>query len=220
MNLKQHEYYRTDLGVLYNCDCLEIMPELEPVDLVLTDPPYGIDYQSARRTDKSKWKDKIVGDSEYPLWVFNIQTNIATFVFCRWNNLKEIPLPKSFIVWDKLCHSMGDLKHEFGRQWEGIAFYPGVEHSFNKRPVDIIRCPKVSPEKLLHPNQKPVGLFYPILKAHNGVVVDLFFGSGSVGVACERLNRRWIGIEISEDYCRIAKERIERELQQKKLPGF
>jgi len=217
MNLSDFEYYRTPNGVLYCGDCLEIMPMLPKVDLVLTDPPYGIDYQSAWRTDKTKWKAKIHGDKEFPLWVFDIEAKNAIFVWCRWNNLKEIPQPKSFIVWDKMCHSMGDLKHEFGRQWEGIAFYPKENHSFKFRPVDIIRCPKVPPEKLLHPNQKPIGVYHPILKSHDGTVLDPFLGSGTTAVACERLNRQWIGIEISEEYCAIAKKRIEKERQQLKL---
>ena len=210
-------YFETELGKLYCGDCREVMPELEPVDLVLADPPYGIDYQSAWRTDRTKWKDKIHGDNEYPLWIFDIKPNNAIFVWCRWDNLKTIPLPKSLIVWDKLCHSMGDLKHEFGRQWEALAFYPQKHHKFIRRPIDIIRCPKVPPEKLLHPNQKPTGVYFPILNSHAGPVLDPFLGSGTTAVACERLNRRWIGIEISEEYCQIAADRIERETRQMRM---
>lgn len=210
-------YYETKFGKLYHGDSLEILPNLEPVDLVLTDPPYGIEYQSAWRTDKTQWKDKIHGDNEYPLWVFELEPSNALFAFCRWDNLADIPKPKSFIVWDKLCHSMGDLKHEFGRQWEGIAFYPGKNHKFVKRPVDIIRCPKVPAEQLVHPNQKPIGVYQAILGSHTGIVTDPFFGSGTTGVACERLKRQWIGIEISEKYCEISAKRIEKEISQLKM---
>lgn len=210
-------YYETELGKLYHGDCLDILPHLEPVDLVLTDPPYGMDYQSAWRTDKTQWKPKIHSDYEFPLWIFDLKPSVALFVWCRWDNLKTIPMPKSFIVWDKCCHSMGDLEHEFGRQWEAIAFYPGPQHKFKKRPVDIIRCPKVSPEKLTHPNEKPPGVLYPILKTHDGVVLDCFIGSGTTAVACERLKRRWIGIEIEKKYCEIAAKRIEAERKQLKL---
>ena len=202
-------YYETKLGKLYHGDSLVVLNELPPIELCITDPPYGIDYQSAWRSDKKDWKDKIHGDKKYPMWVFDIKPKNALFVFCRWDNLKEIPMPKSFIVWDKMCHSMGDLNHEFGRQWEGISFYPGDQHEFIHRPVDVIRCPKVPPERLIHPNQKPLGVFYPIIKTHSGVVFDLFVGSGSLPIACERLNRKWIGIEIEEKYCEIAAKRIE-----------
>ena len=210
-------YFESPNGKLYCGDCLDILPELDAPELIITDPPYGMDYQSSRRIDKSKRKDKIQGDDKYPLWIFDLKPSIAMFVFCRWDTLKEIPNPKSFIVWDKMTHSMGDLNHEYGRQWEGIAFYPGKDHAFTKRPADIIRCPKVPAEKLLHPNEKPSGVFYPILKTHSGVVLDSFFGSGQVGLACERINRKWIGIEISEAYAEIAAKRIQHENQQLKL---
>ena len=209
-------YFESENGKLYLGNCLDVLPELEP-ELIITDPPYGMDYQSSWRIDKAKRKDKIHGDDKFPLWIFNLKPSVAMFTFCRWDNLKEIPSPKSFIVWDKMMHSMGDLNHEYGRQWEGIAFYPGLAHAFVKRPADIIRCPKVSAEKLLHPNEKPVGIYHPILKAHKGAVLDLFFSSGSLVVACERMGRKWIGIEISEKYCEIAAKRIQHETQQLKL---
>ncbi|GAG11036.1 unnamed protein product, partial [marine sediment metagenome] len=71
----------------------------------------------------------------------------------------------------------------------------------------------------LHPTQKPVPLMMWCIKKSKttDTVLDPFLGSGTTAVACERLNRKWIGIEISEDYCQIAKERIERERQQLKL---
>lgn len=212
-------YFETENGVLYCCDSEAIVPFLELPELIITDPPYGIDYQSSWRTDKSKRKAKINGDDKFPLWIFDLKPSNAMFVFCRWDNLKEIPKPKSFIVWDKMTHSMGDLNHEYGRQWEGIAFYPGPDHSFIKRPADIIKCPKVPAEKLIHPNEKPVGVYYPILKAHSGNVLDLFFGSGSVGIACERMGRKWIGVDNDEAHCAIAKKRIIKERQQLRLPG-
>lgn len=213
-------YCQTDLGTLYHGDCLEILPKLPPVDLVLTDPPYGINYQSAWRTDKSQRKPKIHGDDQYPLWVFDIRPTVALFVWCRWDNLVDIPKPKSFIVWDKMVHSMGDLKHEFGRRWDGIAFYPGPKHQFIKRPIDIIRFPKIQPEALLHPNEKPVGVVIPLIEAHIATsVLDPFLGSGTTAVACERLGRKWIGIEISEEYCEISAKRIDAEARQGKLFG-
>ena len=115
MNLKDYEYYRTDLGVLYHGDCLEILPHLEPVDLVLTDPPYlnlhggGNRYQGGvAKTDKNT---KAVGD----LWGANTQwVSIAwnkalygMMIFCSHhgvaefrNALSEIK-PLSLLVWYK-----------------------------------------------------------------------------------------------------------------------
>lgn len=179
---------------------------------MLTDPPYGIAYQSHWRI---KWarKPKIKGDKEFPLWIFDVlRPKNALFVWCRWDNLQNIPKPNSFIVWDKMAHSMGDLFHEFGRQWEAIAFYPGEKHQFKFRPVDIIRVPKIPPNDLCHPNEKPVACIIPLLESHEGTILDPFMGSGTTLRAAKDLGRRAIGIEIEERYCEIAAKRLSQEV--------
>jgi site-specific DNA-methyltransferase (adenine-specific) len=208
-------YYREPAGVIYNCDCMDVLPLIpeKSIDLVLTDPPYGIDYQSARRTDKSQWKPKIYGDDEYPSWIFDlIKPEIAFMAWCRWDVLEQMPKPKSLIVWDKGNHSMGDLSHEFGRQWEGCAFYPGPNHSFTKRPKDIFSFPKIPPERLIHPNEKPKGIMLLLIYCHPGYIVfDPFMGTGSTLQAAKQLGRKFIGIEIEEKYCQIAVDRLKQE---------
>ena len=196
--------------VIYNADCRDILPLIpdKSIDLVLTDPPYGIDYQSARRIDWQR-KEKIQGDKEFPMWLFDLKPLMAMFVWCRWDILTQLPRPKSFIVWDKCRHSMGDLKHEYGRQWEAIAFYPQEEHEFNYRPIDIIRVPCIPAYNLQHPNEKPVEVVTPLLQANKGnIVLDPFLGSGTTAIACKILGRKCIGIEIEEKYCSIAKQRL------------
>jgi len=108
-------YYETPNGKLYHGDCLNIMPELEPVDLVIGDPPYGMNFQSNYRTKKHS---KIIGDDALPVELINIaieKANRASYFFCRWDNLGQMPKPKSVLVWVKNNWSMGDLKHEHGR---------------------------------------------------------------------------------------------------------
>ncbi len=211
-------YYEDKWGVIYCADCRLILPELPKVDLVLTDPPYGIDYQSAWRIDWQR-KEKIQGDSEFPLWIFDeCKANNALLVFCRWDILIKLPAPTSFIVWDKERHSMGNLEHEYGRQWEGIAFYPFAKHQFIKRPKDIIHCPCVSPDKLMHPNEKPVSLICQLLSNQVGdIILDPFLGSGTTAVAAKKLNRHYIGIEISEKYCAIAARRLSQDVMELKI---
>ena len=218
MDISKYEYYRTENGVLYHGDCLEILPHLEPVDLVLTDPPYGMMFQSNYRKDKH---DKIIGDDFYPVEAVNIikeKAKSASYFFCRWDNLIQMPKPKSVLVWVKNNWSMGDLKHEHGRQWEAICFYPAANHSFTKRIPDVLICPRTGNNN--HPTEKPVGLFSQIIEANIcGTVLDPFIGSGTTAVACERLGRKWIGIELEEKYCEIAAKRIEAENRQLKIPG-
>lgn len=206
-------YYQDKWVTIYHGDCREILPSLPNVDLVLTDPPYGIDYQSARRTAWDR-KPKIQGDLQFPLWIFDeIKPASAYLVFCRWDILPQLPIPKSFIVWDKGNHSMGNLEHEYGRQWEAIAFYPQSQHEFTYRPTDIIRSMRVSPDKLTHPNEKPVEIVSLLLAANKGkLTLDPFLGSGTTCVAAKKLNRTSIGIEIEEKYCEIAARRCSQEV--------
>lgn len=208
-------YYQDSACTIYLGDCRDVLPGLERVDLVLTDPPYGIDYQSARQIKRLRF-DPIQGDSSFPLWIFDLcAPRVALMVWCRWDTLAILPPPKSFIVWDKGSHSMGDLKHEFGRQWEGCAFYPGPEHEFVKRPVDVIRVPKIPPGALQHPNEKPVRAITPLIAAHVGeTILDPFMGSGATLRAAKDLNRKAIGIEIEEKYCEIAANRLRQEVLQ------
>lgn len=215
-------YFETELGKLYHGDCLEIMPELEPVDLVLTDPPYGMNYHSNHYKHSNPFKP-IKGDNKYPaelIPVFKRMALKAVFCFCRWDNLKDVEKPKSFIVWVKNNWTAGDLKNEFGRSWEGILFYPCKNHHFEKRIPDSIHFKRIPPTRLYHPTQKPVPLIEWLLKntsTINDLIRDPFLGSGTTAIVCERLNRRWDAIEISEEYCEIAAKRIERETQQMKL---
>lgn len=206
--------------VIYCSDCRLILPYIpdKSIDLVLTDPPYGIDYQSARRTDWQR-KEKITGDKEFPLWLFDFHPRRATLIWCRWDILSQLPKPKSFIVWDKLRHSMGDLNHEYGRQWEAIAFYPELEHQFISRPIDIIRIPCVAACNLLHPNEKPPEVVSILLKYNMGdIILDPFLGSGTTAFAAKKLGRKCIGIEIEEKYCEIAAKRLSQSVMKLEMP--
>ena len=204
-------YYEHAGIAIYHGDCREVLPTLGKFDLLVTDPPYGIGYQSSWRTVAFR-QDKIVGDNCFPMWLFDLKPEVAMLVWCRWDNLYEIPKPRSFIVWDKGTHSMGDLSHEFGRQWEGCAFYPGSKHVFTHRPPDLIRISKIRPDLLRHPAEKPVGVLKFLLACHDGNVLDPFMGSGSTLRAAKDLRRQAIGIEVEERYCEIAAKRMEQEV--------
>ena len=102
---------------------------------------------------------------------------------------------------------MGDLEHEHARQTEVAAFYPGQGHFFPKgRPQDVIRAPRTGNE--FHPTEKPVQLMMAFVEWTSGTVLDPFMGSGTTGVACAKLGRKFIGIEIDEGYFHIACARI------------
>ena len=201
-------YYSAGGITLYLGDCLEIMPELGQVELVITDPPYGMEFRSNYRRERYS---QIHGDG--CLDVATIREAIglarrAAYVFCRWDNLKDMPPPRSVLVWVKNNWSMGDLEHEHGRQWEAICFYPGPDHEFICRIPDVIRADRTGNE--LHPTQKPVPLIRHLIVANVGeLILDPFAGSGTTLVAAKQLGRRAIGIELEEKWCAVAAKRLE-----------
>ena len=212
-------YFKSDNGVLYHGDCLEIMPELEPVDLVLTDPPYGINhptnYKDRGRGHLAECKnyEPVFGDNKPfdPTFLLDFCKAVCLWGANYYANL--LPAVSGWLVWDKqrpdtLCQATVELA--WTNFVKGARRFVYLWNGMIRSGSDILE----------HPTQKPVALMLWVLSLKwtpQGVTLDPYLGSGTTAVACERLNRRWIGIEISETYCQIAKERIERETQQLKL---
>ena len=190
-----------------NClDLMKMMPD-KCVDLVLTDPPYGMEFRSNYRKIKH---DKIEGDDIFPVELIAEFQRIAkrgVYVFCRWDNLRDLPPPKSVLAWVKNNWSMGDLQHEHGRQWEAICFYPQEQHEFIKRIPDVIKSNRTGNN--LHPTEKPIDLMMTLLQANVGdLIFDPFMGSWTTAKACQDLKRNFIGAELSEKYCEIGEKRL------------
>lgn len=193
-------------------DCLEVMRGMpdKSFDLVIVDPPYGMSFQSNYRLKKH---EAIVGDDRFPVEAideFKRLARRAVYMFCRWDNLAELPKPKSVLAWVKNNWSMGDLKHEHGRQWEACCFYPMEDHEFITRIPDVITETRTGNN--LHPTEKPVELIKKILAANVGdTILDPFMGSGTTLIAAKQLGRSATGIEISPEYCEIARKRLEQD---------
>lgn len=192
---------------LYNADCRDVLPTLSGVDAVVTDPPYGMEFQSNFRTEQHA---RISGDDDAELlaWACNIPASHSRYVFCRWDNLLQgIPKPKSCVTWVKNNWSMGDLDHEHARQTEIALFWPGPSHDWTDgRPTDVVFEKRTDNE--FHPTEKPVRLMERFVTWTNGIVFDPFMGSGSTGVACVRLGRKFIGCEIDPEHFATACNRI------------
>lgn len=212
---------------LQNKDCNDFMGSIESgtIDLVLTDPPYGIDYQSARRTDKTQWKPKIKNDKEPFLdWIdeaFRLTKDGGALIcFCRWdveevfkNAINKSGFEvKSQVIWDKVIHGMGDLNGAFAPQHENIWFATKGKFEFHgKRPKSIIKINRVNAEDMIHPNEKPVGLFTSLINSivpQGGKVLDCFMGSGNSGVATITSKRFYYGCDADENHFRNAEKRI------------
>ena len=205
-------------ATLYLGDCLEVLPLIDKVDAVITDPPYGMNFQSNFRNEKHL---KIANDdsAEIAIQVINWclqNTNHSIYAFGRWDNIYDYPKPKSLITWVKNNWSMGDLHHEHARQTEVAFFYAMKEHFFPKqRPTDVIEYPRTNNE--FHPTEKPVGLMCKFVEWTSGTILDPFMGSGTTGVAAIQMGRKFIGIEREQKYFDIVCKRIEQAIAQPQL---
>jgi site-specific DNA-methyltransferase (adenine-specific) len=195
-------------------DCREIIGELI-FDAICTDPPYGMDFRSNQRKKKH---DAILNDTDAGAlaWACAIPMRHSRYVWMRWDNLSEVPKPRSLITWVKNGHSMGDLEHEHARQTEVCAFYRGPYHRWPScRPADVVRHPRTGNEH--HPTEKPVSLMQEVIGWTVGVVADPFMGSGSTLVACEKLGRQGIGIELDAKHFATACRRVDEAARQPDL---
>jgi len=218
-------YYDQDGVTMYCGDCRFILPDLPKVDLVLTDPPYGVDYQSNRRSSKF---EKVYGDLAYPTEWLGMATKLidrgSLYLFCNEASLDEAKLllhnakwsSNRLLIWDKQSNSTGDLSN-YGLRTEFILygtkmFSPKLNGS---RDGNLISIPRVRPQDLKHPNEKPYLLMaYLVMKSTNPneIVLDPFMGAGSSAKAARDLGRKYIGIEISEAYCEIAAKRCSQQV--------
>lgn len=181
--------------------------DVGPFGAVVSDPPYGMAFRSNYRTEKHAAiaNDKTTAHLE---WAAYLPASHSKYLFCRWDNILDVPKPKSLVTWVKNNWSMGDLEHEHARQTEVALFYPGPDHFFPvARPTDVIEAPRTGNN--YHPTEKPVMLMWAVVRWTDGVVYDPFMGSGTTGVACCQLGRPFIGVEIDEGYFDTACKRIE-----------
>ncbi len=210
---------------LYKGDCLELLKPLteESVDCIITDPPYGIGYQSNMKKNKDLpmfYDRNTAWLSEYLYKAYRVMKKDAhLYMFCPQQKIDEFKqkiesffILKNILVWNKGGFGMGDLEGSYAPSYEFILFAVKEQgRKLNgKRERDVLNYNKVKPD--YHPTQKPIDLIeFLIEKSTNegDVVLDTFMGSGSTGVACCRKNRNFIGMEISDEYFNVAKQRIE-----------
>ena len=207
-----------DNCILIHGDAREWLPRC-PYDAIVTDPPYGMALKNGTNRFKA---GKILNDdtTELLTWICNQPATHSKYIFMRWDNLYDVPKPKSFITWLKDNHSVGDLEHEHGRMTESIAFYPGKAHSWaNKRPYDHIKCPRA--DNTHHPMAKPVPLLQAILSwiPKNQCIVDPFMGAGATALAARQSGHPFIGIELDPKHYKTTLERLN-EPHQPQLEGL
>ena len=213
---------------IYKGDCLELIPKTGGgIALCIADPPYGISFQSAWRTEKKDWKPKILND-EVPFvdWIkplFEQMVDGGRLVcFYRWDVQDEFLdailsagfTAKSQIVWDKVIHGMGDLNGEFAPAHELAIYATKGRHEFTgTRPKTVYRCQRVNPKDMIHPNEKPVNLMAALVRdltTKDELVLDPFGGSFSTYRACQKEGRRCISFELHDGYFESGKRLADR----------
>jgi hypothetical protein len=209
-------------ATLYLGDCMDVLPTLGKVDAVITDPPYGIDYQSGHSTDrlwvagKTIAGDKTTGSRDLVLeWA----SCLPVLCFGTWR-AERPAATRTVLIWDKGgALGMGALDIPWKPDHEEIYVlgkgFVGIRDSGL-----VLRHPPVQSMAVNgreHPTQKPVALIINLMRKTVGTVLDPFMGSGTTGVAAIQLGRKFIGIEREEKYFDIACRRIEQAAKQGQL---
>jgi len=212
-----------ELNKIYNMDCLEGLKKLEDnsIDLIVTDPPYGMDFQSNYRKEKHI---KIENDKDLSwLPTFLNQCNRVLkdnshFYMCSsFHNLdyfmqevKKIFELKNILVWVKNNTSMGDLEGDYAPQYEFILFIQKGRKKLNgTRKSNVLKYSRTGNK--YHPTEKPLELIRFLLRnssSKDDVVLDPFMGSGTTAVACKELDRKFIGYELEEEHFLTSEKRL------------
>jgi DNA modification methylase len=206
--------HRLMCGDSTSIDAVERLMDGQKADMVFTDPPYGYSYESNFQEKHSVLMndDKILDFA--PTCYAAMFENSSIFVCGSFQTIgKWIDYIsghfnyKNLIVWKKNNWSMGDLKGAFAGQHELIIFaHKGRVEIIGKRDPDVWSFDRAPPE--IHPTQKPVELIeYAMSKVKSGVVLDLFGGSGSTLIACEKTNRKARLMELDPKYCDVIVKR-------------
>ena len=197
-------------------DCLEVMRGLPDkcVDLVLTDPPYGI----GEAKGKNKTRGKLAKAKDYGVddWddripergVFDEIRRVSKHAIIFGGNYFAEYLDNSpcWLVWDKDNGGCDFADCELA--WTN--FHTAVR-KFTFRWHGMLQGDMKEKETRYHPTQKPVKLFRQILDSYSNpgdIILDPFLGSGTTAVACVETGRHFIGIELEEKYCEIARRRV------------
>jgi site-specific DNA-methyltransferase (adenine-specific) len=204
----------------------------EKADMVFTDPPYGMAYESnawdskkkevrEKRTDTQILNDEStsVGKDALSLIPIFLNNDRHFYIWCRWDcftDFKEcaesIGKIKSVIVWDKGGPGLGDLKGSYGDS-EWAIFGMIGRRELKERQNGVWQVNRMKGLQMQHPTQKPLEICERGINNStniNELILDLFLGSGSTMVAAHQLNRKCYGMELDPKYCQVIIDRMQK----------
>ena len=229
-------YYDEDGITIYHGDCLAVLPMLDPVDLVLTDPPYSLSVAGDHENRRGKGKRRLnffAGDTDWSTMTTDVLSRLAVaaqltpalYVWCGHRQfgpivemLEAAGFSTRFLVWRKLC----PVPAPPGVGWDSAAELCVYAFRTGRKwmPPTGTKCANVieadsyrhgQPGKVDHPTQKPlITARRPIefSTAPGDLILDPFMGSGTTLRVAKDMGRRAIGIEIEARYCEIAAKRL------------
>lgn len=210
--------HRLMCGDSTSIDAVDKLMGGHKADMVFTDPPYGVSYQSNMRTKSGKFDTLKNDDSILDITaVLEACSTGWMFVWTSWKvldkwieNLGGFGYPSNMVVWHKPGGGIGDLKKTFASDYEvALVWHRGAELT-GKRIGSVWKINKDGAATYQHPTQKPVALAEEAIdkttKA-NSIVLDIFGGSGSTLIACEKTGRTNRSMELDPKYCDVIVKR-------------
>lgn len=206
--------HRLMCGDSTSIDAVERLMDGRKADMVFTDPPYGVEFQSNMRTKSAKF-DVLKNDDTFldiaP--IIEACSNGWVFVWTSWkvqtkwiDQFQSMGYPTNIVVWHKPGGGIGDLKRTFSSDYEvALVWHRGAELC-GKRIGSVWTVNKDGASTYVHPTQKPVALAEEALDKTtraSAVIMDLFGGSGSTLIACEKTARDCRMMELDPKYCDV-----------------
>ncbi|MEC9268507.1 MAG: DNA methyltransferase [Pseudomonadota bacterium] len=190
-------------------DCLDILPTLDPVDAVVTDPPYGIGESSknfasrgklasADKYSRSQWDD-----TPCPPLALQFMRSLSSRQIIWGGNYFDLPPTSCVLVWDKMgpANDFADCELAWTNLPKAVRRIRYLWNGCMRKERAVAR---------VHPTQKPIGVMEWCLGflPDATTILDPFMGSGTTGVACVKTGRKFIGIELDPEYFDISCQRI------------
>lgn len=222
--------HRLLCGDSTDADAVARLMNGEKADMVFTDPPYGMAYESnawdskkqdvkKKRTDNQILNDEDtnVGINAINLIPIFLQNNRHFYIWCRWdcfndfkNACENISKIKSVIVWDKGGPGLGDLKGSYGDS-EWAIFGMIGRRELKERQNGVWQVNRMKGLQMQHPTQKPIEICERAINNSSNnkeLILDFFLGSGSTMVAAHQLDRKCYGMELDPKYCQVIVDRM------------
>jgi len=204
-------FYQHNGITIYCGDCLEVLPTLSSIDSLIADPPYGINsvtksgetFTTSNAAKTTKNHKPVIGDDKKfnPAHLLSFP-KVALFGANHYS--KHLPSSSCWLVWDKRDGINSNTMADCELVWTNI---DSPSRLFHHTWMGMIRASK---DERVHPNQKPVVVMRWVINqvSPDGAICDPYMGSGTTLRAAQDMGLQAVGIELDEEYCQIAVQRL------------